>query len=386
MARQRATSATWCSFRSPRFGFRVIGRAVAGARADRQAVGRRGARPAGAACRCSSRSTTRCRSSAPSASCSPSARDGRGSSRTGPPPGKMLYEGTPGAVGPDRDHRARGAGRPRHLRRRTQRLGRHRDRGGARRHRRDRPRAAVHLVAAAWSSTACRTRGCWRPSPTCPGGALEHLGALTFPTYAEDGGSQVASTRMLVMPSSVRGRPAVPRPDHPPRAEPHRDRGPRRRCPCMGLRGHRGVPRRARDPAARPDHPHLGAAARRRAEVTRRCRCRRTFNNTDQEWHYALSWMACDYIAATHGESRLWELVDAMHNGGEGTSDAPAGPRARAGARVRRGRARPPRRGADPQPLRLSRGSPRRAGIPTAAEALCALGWESRDHRCAAPR
>ena len=46
------------------------------------------------------------------------------------------------------------------------------------------------------------------------------------------------------------------------------------------------------------------------------------FNNTDQEWHYALSWMACDYIAATQGEARLWELIDAMHNGGEGTSDA----------------------------------------------------------------
>ncbi len=31
----------------------------------------------------------------------------------------------------------------------------------------------------------------------------------------------------------------------------------------------------------------------------------KTFNNTDQEWHYALSWMACDYIAETSGESRL---------------------------------------------------------------------------------
>jgi hypothetical protein len=45
------------------------------------------------------------------------------------------------------------------------------------------------------------------------------------------------------------------------------------------------------------------------------------FNNTDQEWHYALSWMACDYIASTDGEARLWELVDAMHNAGEGTPD-----------------------------------------------------------------
>ena len=32
--------------------------------------------------------------------------------------------------------------------------------------------------------------------------------------------------------------------------------------------------------------------------------------------------MACDYIADEFGEGRLWELVDAMHNGGEGTADA----------------------------------------------------------------
>src|SRR4029079_17064070 len=37
-----------------------------------------------------------------------------------------------------------------------------------------------------------------------PGGAIEHLGALTFPTYSEEERSQVASTRMLLMPSSVR--------------------------------------------------------------------------------------------------------------------------------------------------------------------------------------
>ena len=45
------------------------------------------------------------------------------------------------------------------------------------------------------------------------------------------------------------------------------------------------------------------------------------FNDSDQEWHYALSWMAFDYIADTFGESRMWELIDAMHNGGQGTAD-----------------------------------------------------------------
>ena len=56
--------------------------------------------------------------------------------------------------------------------------------------------------------------------------------------------------------------------------------------------------------------------------ATRSSPRRATFNDADQEWHYALSWMAFDYIAATDGESRLWELVEAMHNGGEGTRDS----------------------------------------------------------------
>jgi hypothetical protein len=47
----------------------------------------------------------------------------------------------------------------------------------------------------------------------------------------------------------------------------------------------------------------------------------RGFNGEDQAWHYALSWMACDYLAATQGEDRLWALMDALHNGGAGTAD-----------------------------------------------------------------
>jgi hypothetical protein len=47
----------------------------------------------------------------------------------------------------------------------------------------------------------------------------------------------------------------------------------------------------------------------------------RGFNGDDQAWHYALSWMACDYISATLGEDRLWQLMDALHAAGEGTTD-----------------------------------------------------------------
>jgi len=152
-----------------------------------------------------------------------------------------------------------------------------------------------------------------------PGGSLDHLGALTFPTYAEEGRSQVASTRMLVMPSSVRaGAPflgRIVRHELSHLAIGNRDDG----APVWvseGIAeylGAREIPQRDRviptsaltraqtDDAAMPDS--------------------KKFNDTDQEWHYALSWMACDYIAETSGESLLWELVDAMHNSGDGTSD-----------------------------------------------------------------
>lgn len=152
-----------------------------------------------------------------------------------------------------------------------------------------------------------------------PGGALEHLGALTFPTYAKEGGSQVASTRMLVMPSSVRaGQPflgRITRHELSHVAIGARDDG----APAWvseGLAeylGAREIPQRDRI---------IPTSALTRAQGGNSgMPLSRTFNDTDQEWNYALSWMACDYIAATSGESRLWELVDAMHNGGEGTTD-----------------------------------------------------------------
>jgi hypothetical protein len=153
-----------------------------------------------------------------------------------------------------------------------------------------------------------------------PGGSLDHLGALTFPTYAANGPSQVASTRMLVMPASVRaGQPflgRITRHELSHAAIGVRDDG----APVWvseGIAEYLG----ARDIPQRDRIIPTSALGRAQTEdagmpVTQ------TFNNTDQEWHYALSWMACDYIADTFGESRLWELVDAMHNGGDGTRDA----------------------------------------------------------------
>jgi hypothetical protein len=152
-----------------------------------------------------------------------------------------------------------------------------------------------------------------------PGGSLGHLGALTFPTYAAKERGQVASTRMLVMPTSVRaGQPflgRIVRHELSHVAIGIRDDG----APSWvseGVAEYLG----ARDIPQRDRIIPTSALSRAQTEdhgmpVTR------TFNDTDQEWHYALSWMACDYIAETFQESRLWELVDAMRNGGTGTTD-----------------------------------------------------------------
>ena len=234
--------------------------------------------------------------------------------------GKRCSAGTPAPWDLTRDQRARGAGRTRRLRPRDQDSADDRDVRGARRHRRDQPRTAVRLVRTASSSTACGTRGCSRRSATCPGGAIEHLGAMTFPTYAEGGGPQVASTRMLLMPSSVdAGQPflgRITRHELSHVAVGVRDDG----APAWvseGLAEYLG----AREVPVRDRIIPTSALTAHRPRSTA-MPASKDFNDTDQEWHYALSWMACDYIAETLGEARLWELVDAMHNGGEGTSDA----------------------------------------------------------------
>ena len=153
-----------------------------------------------------------------------------------------------------------------------------------------------------------------------PGGSIEHLGALTFPTYtAASGHSRVASTRMLVMPTSVRA------------GDPFLGRITRHELSHVAI-GSRddGAPTWVSEGVAE----YLGAVeipqgkriiatealARAQADV-QDMPISSDFNDSDQEWHYALSWMAVDYVAATFGESRMWELVDAMHNDGSGTRD-----------------------------------------------------------------
>jgi hypothetical protein len=152
-----------------------------------------------------------------------------------------------------------------------------------------------------------------------PGGNIKHLGAMTFPMYAVPGQPTVAGIRFTLLPSSLRAGPVflgrIIRHELTHVALGERDDG----VPVWlaeGIAEYLG----ARDIPQDERRIATVALARARAGV-HTLPSSRGFNGDDQAWHYALSWMACDYIADTQGEDRLWLLVDALHNGGEGTTD-----------------------------------------------------------------
>ena len=149
-----------------------------------------------------------------------------------------------------------------------------------------------------------------------PGGTLDHLGAMAFPTYARDGGAAVASTRMLMMPSSVQaGQPFLGRITRHELT--HVALGPRDDgTPAWvseGIAEYVG----ARDLPTEQRIIPTSALATSRGPVDG-MPATADFNGPDQEWHYALSWMAFDHVAATAGEPRVWELLAAMHDAGSG--------------------------------------------------------------------
>ena len=153
-----------------------------------------------------------------------------------------------------------------------------------------------------------------------PGGNIAHLGAMTFPMYAVPGQPAVAGVRFTLLPSSLRagsvflGRIVRHELTHVALGE--RDDG----APVWfaeGIAEYLG----ARDIPQDERRIATVALVKARAGV-RELPASRGFNGDDQAWHYALAWMACDYVAATQGEDRLWQLMDALHNAGAGTDDA----------------------------------------------------------------
>lgn len=152
-----------------------------------------------------------------------------------------------------------------------------------------------------------------------PGGNIQHLGAMTFPMYAVPGQPEVAGTRFTLLPSSVQaGQPfldRIVRHELTHVAVGDRDDG----APVWfaeGLAEYMGAR------TVKKGNRRIATVAVERAREGRaRLPSSSAFNGRDQAWNYALSWMACDYIAATEGEFRLWDLMDALHNGGAGTRD-----------------------------------------------------------------
>jgi len=152
-----------------------------------------------------------------------------------------------------------------------------------------------------------------------PGGNIRDLGAMSFPVYANTAGTQVAGMRFVVLPAAV----DVDGPDLG-RLVRHelthvalgvRDDG----APTWFIEGiaeYVGA-----RPLTRAERRIPSVAVIEAARPVDRMPASAGFNGPDQDWHYALSWMACDYIAARFGEATLWNLMDAFHAAHGGSPD-----------------------------------------------------------------
>lgn len=153
-----------------------------------------------------------------------------------------------------------------------------------------------------------------------PGGNIADLGALSFPVYANTSGTRIAGMRFIVLPGSLGADD-----DSLARLVRHelthvalgpRDDG----APTWFIEGIAEY--LASRPLAREGLRIASVAVQRASGPVTSMPVSSTFNGPDQDWHYALSWMACSYIASKDGESRLWDLMDAFHDAHGGTPDS----------------------------------------------------------------
>lgn len=152
------------------------------------------------------------------------------------------------------------------------------------------------------------------------GGSITHLGAMTFPVYSRLGGGRLAAMRFTVLPSSVQaGQPflgRIVRHELTHVAVGNRDDGD----PAWVSEG---IAEYVGARPISPDQRRIPKVALTRArDGVSALPASKDFNGPDQEWNYALAWMACDYIASHQGESRLWQLMTALHAHGRGTPDS----------------------------------------------------------------
>lgn len=152
-----------------------------------------------------------------------------------------------------------------------------------------------------------------------PGGNIRHLGAMTFPIYASLGEPEIAGVRFTLLPSSLRADrdflERITRHELTHVAVGERDDG----APVWVAEGIAEY-MSARNTA--PAQRRIATVAVERARGTvQDMPASADFNGEDQAWNYALAWMACDYIAQTQGEDKMWAMMNALHADGAGTAD-----------------------------------------------------------------
>ena len=170
------------------------------------------------------------------------------------------------------------------------------------------------VIPAGWDRTAVvyalRDPAVLASYAMVPGGNLRHLGALSFPVRGGELGRKVVGTRVALLPAAMDADPG------------ERARIIRHELThvAIGTRA-AGVPLWLSEGIAEyvaalpipPAHRRIATVAVDEAEAgVLALPDAESFNDGDQDLHYSVAWMACDYLADKYGVSGLWDLLDAM--------------------------------------------------------------------------
>ncbi len=152
-----------------------------------------------------------------------------------------------------------------------------------------------------------------------PGGDVSRVGGLSFPVYGRPGGT-IAAFRFALNPDVLDADPLYLR-----RLITHEltHVALRRRDDHVPTWLAEGVAEYVSAADLGFDETRIATSVLTRARSTGASGLppSASFNSGDSDWHYGLSWYACEWIAQTYGEARLWDLVRAMHADG-GTPDS----------------------------------------------------------------
>jgi hypothetical protein len=170
-----------------------------------------------------------------------------------------------------------------------------------------------------WSRTAVvyafREPGVLASYASVPGGNLQHLGALSYPLRVPGDGTPVGS-RIALLPGALDAGPQTVA------------RIIRHELTHVAVGDHADdVPTWLSEGVAEYVAALPIPASRRRIATVAVERAEAgdvvlpdaaTFNDDQQALHYAVAWMACDYLAATRGPAVLFRLMEAMTTAGAG--------------------------------------------------------------------